>query len=83
MNLVDNMVKLGSLYRTGPPNRYNQLMDYPLKAKLEFNDRMQEQRLLAEEREEWERVSPDHSQLQVNIRRLLMYYNLRMLFRIY
>lgn len=68
VNLVDNMVKLGSLYRTGPPNRYNQLMDYPLKAKLEFNDRMQEQRLLAEEREEWERVSPDHSQLQVNIR---------------
>lgn len=61
MNLVDNMVKLGSLYRAGAPNQGNgQLRD-----KLEFNHRVQEQRLLAEERKEWERISPDHNQLQV------------------
>lgn len=34
--------------------------------RLEFNQRVQEQRLLAEERRDWERLSPDHGQLQVS-----------------
>lgn len=34
--------------------------------RLEFNQRLQEQRLLAEERRDWDRLSPDHGQLQVN-----------------
>lgn len=60
------MVKLGSLYRVGPSNRYNQYNDFPLREKLEFNHKIQEQRLLAEERKEWERISPDHNRLQVS-----------------
>lgn len=59
------MVKLGSLYRAGVSNRHNQYSDHLLKEKLEFNHKIQEQRLLAEERKEWERISPDHSRLQV------------------
>lgn len=58
------MVKLGSLYRAGAPNQGN-VAGGPLRDKLEFNHRIQEQRLLAEERKEWERISPDHNQLQV------------------
>lgn len=66
MNLVDNMVKLGSLYRAGAPAQGN-VTGAPLRDKLEFNHRIQERRLLAEERKEWERISPDHNQLQVNM----------------
>ena len=67
VNLVDNMVKLGSLYRAGVPSTANQLSGGQLREKLEFNHRIQEQRLLAEERKEWDRISPDHHQLQVRV----------------
>lgn len=68
VNLVDNMVKLGSLYRAGAPSTAGQFVGgQQLREKLEFNHRIQEQRLLAEERKEWERISPDHHQLQVLI----------------
>lgn len=63
VNLVDNMVKLGSLYRAGAPIQGSGM---PLfRERLEFNHKVQEQRLLAEERKDWERLSPDHTQLQV------------------
>jgi hypothetical protein len=70
VNLVDNMVKLGSLYRgsgmslhsgTGRPGDV-----HVVRERLEFNQKVQEQRLLAEERRDWDRVSPDRGQLQVN-----------------
>lgn len=70
VNLVDNMVKLGSLYRgsgmslhsgTGRPGDVDTVRE-----RLEFNQKVQEQRLLAEERRDWDRVSPDRGQLQVN-----------------
>lgn len=75
VNLVDNMVKLGSLYRgsgmslhsgTGGPADVHSVRE-----RLEFNQKVQEQRLLAEERRDWDRVSPDRGQLQVNTRSVL------------
>lgn len=69
VNLVDNMVKLGSLYR-GNNHVYNGNvgLDHSLnvREKLEFNQKVQEERLLAEERRDWDRLSPDHNQLQVS-----------------
>lgn len=61
------MVKLGSLYRAGVSTTAagQQFIGTPLREKLEFNHRIQEQRLLAEERKEWDRISPDPHQLQV------------------
>ncbi|XP_065205753.1 uncharacterized protein kmr isoform X2 [Planococcus citri] len=69
VNLVDNMVKLGSLYRAGAPTQGN-VTGAPLRDKLEFNHRIQERRMLAEERKEWERISPDHNQLQAKVEEL-------------
>lgn len=75
MNLVDNMVKLGSLYNRNTANgtssvsgsrhdlMHENARDH--RDRLEFNQRVQEQRLLAEERRDWDRLSPDHGQLQV------------------
>jgi hypothetical protein len=70
VNLVDNMVKLGSLYRGsgmslhhahgGPSDVHS------VRERLEFNQKVQEQRLLAEERRDWDRVSPDRGQLQAS-----------------
>jgi len=74
VNLVDNMVKLGSLYNrntaNGTSNVSGSRHDLHENARdhrdrLEFNQRVQEQRLLAEERRDWDRLSPDHGQLQV------------------
>lgn len=75
VNLVDNMVKLGSLYnRNGINGSVSGSRQDLLQAeesareqrdRLEFNQRVQEQRLLAEERRDWDRLSPDHGQLQV------------------
>ncbi len=59
------MVKLGSLYRNAPPNQFSQHKQHSLKAKVEFNDRLQEHRLVSEERKEWQRVNSDHGGLQV------------------
>lgn len=65
VNLVDNMVKLGSLYRNGssqniPYNHESVTLD-----RLEFNQRMQEKRLLQEDQKYWDRLSPNHNELQV------------------
>lgn len=75
VNLVDNMVKLGSLYNRNTANgtnifsgsRHDLAHDNSRDHRLEFNQKVQEQRLLAEERRDWDRLSPDHGQLQVSI----------------
>ncbi|KAG8321060.1 Pleckstrin y domain-containing A member 5 [Homalodisca vitripennis] len=71
VNLVDNMVKLGSLYRVGAPLPGASPTTAPLlRDRLEFNHQVQERRLLAEERRDWERLSPDHNQLQAKVEQL-------------
>lgn len=67
MNLVDNMVKLGSLYRV-PTDRSN-LTPY-IRDRLEFNQQIQERRLLAEEKREWNRLNPNHFHLQEKVQQL-------------
>lgn len=66
VNLVDNMVKLGSLYRS--PN--DQTVSSYVRNRLEFNQQMQEKRLLAEERRDWNRLSPNHMKLQAKVQQL-------------
>ncbi|KYN03304.1 hypothetical protein ALC62_05854 [Cyphomyrmex costatus] len=79
VNLVDNMVKLGSLYNRNTANGtssvsgsrhdlHENARDH--RDRLEFNQRIQEQRLLAEERRDWDRLSPDHGQLQAKVQQL-------------
>ncbi|CAK9804408.1 Pleckstrin homology domain-containing family A member 7 [Anthophora plagiata] len=78
VNLVDNMVKLGSLYNRNTANgtssvtgsRHDLSHDNFRDHRLEFNQKMQEQRLLAEERRDWDRLSPDHGQLQAKVQQL-------------
>lgn len=74
VNLVDNMVKLGSLYRSGSRGSNLMLNDKSLvegaSDRLEFNQRMQEQRLLQEERRNWDRISPNHNELQTKVQQL-------------
>ncbi|KAE8737986.1 hypothetical protein FOCC_FOCC016543 [Frankliniella occidentalis] len=77
VNLVDNMVKLGSLYRNGTPksglmgsSSTQTLSGVPVRERLEFNYKVQEQRLLAEERRDWDRFSPDYGQLQAKVQQL-------------
>lgn len=64
VNLVDNMVKLGSLYRGGNHRGYPN--ETTTLDRLEFNQRIQERRLLQEEQRQWERMSPNQTELQVN-----------------
>ncbi|XP_031352123.1 uncharacterized protein LOC116177320 isoform X2 [Photinus pyralis] len=66
VNLVDNMVKLGSLYRFPKDNNNLPFM----KDRLEFNQYIQERRLLAEERRDWNRLSPSQSELQTKVKQL-------------
>ncbi|KAK2581104.1 hypothetical protein KPH14_007925 [Odynerus spinipes] len=80
VNLVDNMVKLGSLYNRNANNgsssvttsRHDLFQENTKnhRDRLEFNQRVQEQRLLAEERRDWDRLSPDHGQLQAKVQQL-------------
>lgn len=60
------MVKLGSLYRN--PNDHKSAPH--VRDRLEFNQQIQEQRLLAEERRDWNRLSPNHMQLQTKVQQL-------------
>lgn len=75
VNLVDNMVKLGSLYRNGSARNIHQQQQPTAETltldRLEFNQRVQERRLLQEERKHWDRLSPNHTQLQV---KFIFYY---------
>lgn len=66
VNLVDNMVKLGSLYKFPKETIENTVV----KNRLEFNQQVQERRLLAEERRDWNRLSPNHDELQAKVNQL-------------
>lgn len=71
------MVKLGSLYRNGTaqtpstPSIHQRLSHHQGPAesialdRLEFNQRMQERRLMQDERKQWDRLSPNQSEMQV------------------
>lgn len=65
VNLVDNMVKLGGLYRNGQ-SEYRKDGETVTLDRYEFNQRMQEKKFLQEERKQWDRVSPNHLELKVN-----------------
>lgn len=67
VNLVDNMVKLGTLYRN--PNEKSDIARH-IRERLEFNQYIQERRLLAEEKRDWNRIEPSHLQLQEKVRQL-------------
>lgn len=60
------MVKLGSLYKSPRDAMENTVM----RNRLEFNQQMQERRLLAEERRDWNRLSPNHDKLQAKVHQL-------------
>lgn len=60
------MVKLGSLYKFPKETIENTVM----KNRLEFNQQVQERRLLAEERRDWNRSSPNHDELQAKVNQL-------------
>ncbi|XP_020817746.1 uncharacterized protein LOC110191283 isoform X2 [Drosophila serrata] len=66
VNLVDNMVKLGSLYRNDANGRVQPVTI----ERLEFNQRMQERNMLQEEQQQWERLSPNQAELQAKVREL-------------
>lgn len=68
VNLVDNMVKLGSLYRSNGTitnEITRQRQESATLDRLEFNQRIQERRMLQEEQKQWDRLSPNHTDLQV------------------
>lgn len=69
INLVDNMVKLGSLYRGGTNDRVHPDGTVTLD-RMEFNQRMQEKRLLQDEQKHWDRLSPNHTELQSKVNQL-------------
>jgi len=66
------MVKLGSLYKAGSALKNANGLSTPtiLKERLEFNDKVQEKRLLAEESKEWQRIKPNINDLQEKVVRL-------------
>lgn len=66
------MVKLGSLYQAGSALENPDGLSTPtiLKERLEFNDKVQEKRLLAEENREWHRIKPNVNDLQEKVDRL-------------
>ncbi|KAM8705207.1 hypothetical protein ACLKA7_009634 [Drosophila subpalustris] len=66
VNLVDNMVKLGSLYR----NDANGRAQPATLDRMEFNQRMQERQMLQEEQKQWDRLSPNQAELQAKVREL-------------
>ncbi|XP_060515874.1 uncharacterized protein LOC132695573 isoform X2 [Cylas formicarius] len=68
VNLVDNMVKLGSLYRI-PMEQSNETARH-IRDRIEFNQHVQEERLLAEEKREWERLETSQAQLQAKVKQL-------------
>ncbi|KAL9900753.1 pleckstrin homology domain-containing family A member kramer isoform 3-T16 [Glossina fuscipes fuscipes] len=74
VNLVDNMVKLGSLYRNDAQQQRTQQTNQRTEAaaldRLEFNHRIQERRMLQEEQKQWNRLSPNHTELQSKVHQL-------------
>uniref|UniRef100_T1JE23 PH domain-containing protein n=1 Tax=Strigamia maritima TaxID=126957 RepID=T1JE23_STRMM len=79
VNLVDNMVKLGSWYGGSDQALTTQYQitnlpypDYysPPKKMIEFTRKLQEQRLLDEEQSEWNELVPDQVNLQNKLEKL-------------
>lgn len=69
VNLVDNMVKLGSLYRNNDAALTgSRLNDPSALERYEFNQRLQEKRMLAEEEKQFERQHASQQELQVSNR---------------
>lgn len=67
VNLVDNMVKLGSLYRNnGSSTSISRMNDPIAMERYEFNQRLQEKRMLAEEEKQFERQHASQKELQVS-----------------
>lgn len=66
------MVKLGSLYQASSALENPDGLSTPtiLKERLEFNDKVQEKRLLAEENREWHRIKPSVNDLQEKVDKL-------------
>ncbi|KAL5283538.1 PLEKHA5 family protein [Megaselia abdita] len=65
VNLVDNMVKLGSLYRSNDSSTSISRMNDPTAIeRYEFNQRLQEKRMLAEEEKQFERQHASQKELQ-------------------
>lgn len=67
VNLVDNMVKLGALYRTGSLQRISSTMsskdDFN---RLHANQRNQEHQLIAEDQNEWNKFNSRQNELHVS-----------------
>ncbi|KAL5283528.1 PLEKHA5 family protein [Megaselia abdita] len=71
VNLVDNMVKLGSLYRSNDSSTSISRMNDPTAIeRYEFNQRLQEKRMLAEEEKQFERQHASQKELQSKVRQL-------------
>lgn len=67
VNLVDNMVKLGSLYRNNENDKYlSQQLEPTTLDRFEFNQKIQERHLLQDEQKQWDCLSPNQTELQVN-----------------
>lgn len=67
VNLVDNMVKLGALYRTGSMQWNRSTMNSMSGIdQLHLNQQIQEQKFLLDERREWDKLSPRQIELHVS-----------------
>ncbi|ROT65661.1 putative protein Daple-like isoform X4 [Penaeus vannamei] len=83
INLVDNMVKLGSLYRGGdsrlsaPRDSQRPRSYYPADGydSLQFSRRIQERRIVAEDMQEYELAAADQADLEEMLERTLVNLN--------
>lgn len=86
INLVDNMVKLGALYRTGnTPLRNHMNLSMSNMANVvdanrsEFSHRVQERKLLQDDRRLWNQLNPNQAELQVSsIKKEMFVFNILM-----
>lgn len=67
VNLVDNMVKLGSLYRAGSMQLDNNSMSSGMTLqRLRVNQKELERRLLIEDQKQWNKFDPNQVELHVS-----------------
>ncbi|CAG0896530.1 unnamed protein product [Darwinula stevensoni] len=77
IHLVDNMVKLGSIYGEGGQGGRMRAPE-EIQEKLDFNHWIQERRMVAQDRKQWEKESPDQQELEAKIEQL---YHLEVILR--
>lgn len=66
VNLVDNMVKLGALYRTESHQWHpNALASFENLERLHSNQTNQERQMIAEEQKQWNNMDPHQAELNV------------------